>query len=336
MENPSAAARVFEIGQGITDQTDGVFYRAVRFLGQGSMGEVYEVARGDTGQRFAMKCLRAHLARDATVLQRAWFEAAALRDLRHPNVVPVHAVGVRPDGMIWMTMDLLVGYTLRQLLGELARVPIPWALRMLRDAALGLSAVHEVAVHRDVKPENVHLGRDGQVRLLDLGAGKFHHLGLTKTGHRTIGTVPYMSPEQIQKPDAIDGRSDVFSVGVVLFELLTGKHPFAAAGVDQANVYQLVVAIVSAPPTPLAGVAPWVPSHVADLVARCLEKDRERRFESAAALAEALGAALDQTERTTGPAPPLTTLTEALHRLELVQGDAVTGEESTALEPGAR
>ena len=97
METPRRPARVLELGQGVTDEVDGVFYRATRFLGQGAMGEVYEVVRDDTGERFAMKCLRVYLAQNPTALRRAWYEAAALRRLRHPNVVAVHATGVR-DG----------------------------------------------------------------------------------------------------------------------------------------------------------------------------------------------------------------------------------------------
>jgi serine/threonine protein kinase len=338
----SGTARVFELGQVIRDDVEGTTYRTTRFIGQGGMGEVYEVVRDDTGEHFAMKCLQAHLANNPTVLKRAWNEAAALRDLRHPNVVRVHAAGVRADGLIWMMMDLLVGHTLLQLLGELNKVPMPWALRIMRDAALGLTAVHAFAVHRDVKPENIHLGLDGQVRVLDLGAGKFHRLGLT-TSPRNIGTVPYMSPEQIRTPEAIDGRSDIFSAGVVLFELLSGKHPFAPDGVDRENVFRLVAAIVGVPPVPLASAAPWVPAPVAAVVERCLSKEPDGRWRDAFELSTALSAALEHVERTTGPAPPLTTLTQALHRLGAVAGPrdplrthartvglgGVTGEEST-------
>jgi serine/threonine-protein kinase len=296
------------------------------------MGEVYEVVQEGTGRRFALKCLRSELVRNPVLLQRAYHEAAALRDLRHPNVVAVHAAGVRSDGVIWMTMDLLTGFTLRQILGDLGRVPVPWATRMVRDVARGLTAVHAFAVHRDLKPENVHLALDGTVRVLDLGAGKFHHLGITTTGHKTIGTVPYMSPEQIKTPDAIDARSDVFSAGVVLHELLSGKHPFAPEGVDHANVFQVVMAIVVQPVPPLRRAAPWVPAPVAAVVDRCLSFDPAQRYPTAADLAGALDAALADLEAAVGPTPPLTTLTEALHRLANVMNDDITGEESTALD----
>jgi serine/threonine-protein kinase len=296
------------------------------------MGEVYEVFREGTGQRYALKCLRSELVRNPVVFQRALHEAAALRDLRHPNVVAVHATGVRSDGVIWMTMDLLTGFTLRQILADLGRVPVPWATRIVRDAARGLTAVHAFAVHRDLKPENVHLALDGTVRVLDLGAGKFHHLGLTTTGPKSIGTVPYMSPEQIRSPGAIDPRSDLFSAGVILYELLSGKHPFAPEGVDHANVYQLVIAIVAQPIPSLRSAAPWVPAPVAAVVDRCLSVDPAQRFRSAADLADALEAALAELEAAVGPTPPLTTLTEALHRLRGVRNDDITGEESTVLD----
>lgn len=323
--------QLFTPGQEVQDEVDGARYRVVRLIGRGGMGEVYEVARADDGRRFAMKCLHAALARNPTTLRRAWHEAATLRGLRDAHVVPVHATGVREDGVIWMTMDLLRGFTLRRVLDDMRKVPVPWALRIMRDAALGLAAVHAFAVHRDVKPDNIHLALDGHVRVLDLGAGKFHHLGLTTSGHRTIGTVPYMSPEQIRAPEGIDGRSDVFSAGVVLFELLSGKHPFAPTGIDRVNVYQLVTAIIGPPHLPIREAAPWVVPEVAAVVERCLEKDRDRRFGGADELAAALTAALAQVERAVGPAPPLTTLTEALQRLAAVKVDTAAGDDSTVV-----
>jgi serine/threonine-protein kinase len=122
-------------------------------------------------------------------------------------VVRVHATGVREDGMIFMVMDLLEGHTLAQVRQRLGKLPLPWTLRIGQAVADGLDAVHAHSIHCDIKPENVHLGNDGIVRVLDLGAGKFHHRGLLTTGAGVLGTVPYMSPEQLSKSAALDARS---------------------------------------------------------------------------------------------------------------------------------
>ncbi len=322
------------------DEAAGVSYRVLGFLGRGGMGEVHEVEREGTGERFALKCLQAHLTGDAKAQRRASSEAMALRELQHPNVVRVHAAGVREDGLIWMVMDRLYGYTLRDLLDLLSKLPVPWALKVARDAAYGLSAVHAFAVHRDIKPENIHIGHDAIVRVLDLGAGKFHHLGITTTGTSAIGTVPYMSPEQIEDPSSIDARSDVFSLGVVLFELLAGKHPHALNGFDKENVFSIVRSIITSEPARLGEIASWVPEPVIEVVERAMKRDRSQRYDSAASLSRALGQALATLERASGPAAPLSTLTSALGllgpfsaRVRVKSGEPIDGDASTAMEP---
>src|SRR5262249_38128032 len=152
----------------------GARYQVVRFLGRGGMGEVHEVREAGSGARYALKCLLLQHARKPKTIERTRREALTLRELRHPNVVRVHAPGVRDDGLIWMVMDLLEGHTLGAAKRRLGQLPLRWALAAGRAVAAGLSAVHEHAVHRDVKPDNIHLGNDGVVRVLDLGAGKFH------------------------------------------------------------------------------------------------------------------------------------------------------------------
>jgi serine/threonine protein kinase len=191
----------------------------------------------------------------------------------------------------------------------MGRLPLPWALRIGRDVAAGLGAVHTCAVHRDVKPDNVHLGGDAVIRVLDLGAGKFHNFGLLTTGSSTVGTVPYMSPEQISTGAVpLDARSDLFSLGVLLVELVSGGHPFAPEGLARENVFTLVNRIVSSDPVSLRALAPWVPAYVVETVDRATRKDRAARFATAAEMGDALAVALARLERDVGPGEPLATL----------------------------
>ncbi|WP_441292075.1 serine/threonine protein kinase [Sorangium sp. KYC3313] len=294
-----------QVGEALVDPgDDGGTYRVVRLIGRGGMGEVYEVEREGTGVRFALKCMRMGRADDPKVVRRTQEEAIVLRSLRHPHLVPVHAMGLRSDGLVWMVMELLVGWTAGQLLDRLGKLPVPWALTIARDVCLGLQAVHPFAVHRDIKPDNIHVDEQGHVRVLDLGAGKFQRLGVITTGGFSIGTVAYMSPEQLMTPDAVDARSDLFSTGIVLYELLSGQHPFASRD-DLVHKNKIGLAIAHDPPRPLLGAAPWVPAAVGEIVAQALEKDPADRQDNAEQLAVALDAALRRMEYEMGELPPL-------------------------------
>ena len=304
------------LGGDVHDETDGATYRIVRFLGRGGMGEVYEVVRADTGAHYALKCLQLEHVRNAKTIERTRREALTLRDLRHPNVVRVHTTGVREDGLIWMVMDLLTGHTWAQVHQQMARLPLPWALRIGRAVTDGLSAVHAYAVHRDIKPENLHLGNDAVVRVLDLGAGKFHRSGLLTTNGGTLGTVPYMAPEQMTSETSIDARCDVFSLGLVLMELISGVHPLAPKGFENENVFTFVHKIVAGPPLSLRDIAPWVPVHVAAVLDKAVLRDRELRYHSAADFGAALGLALQRLEREVGVGEPIGTLVAELGRLD--------------------
>jgi serine/threonine-protein kinase len=303
--HPSWAERALGPGSEVVDGATGARYEVVGFLGRGGMGEVHEVREASTGARYALKCLLLQHARRPKTIERTRREALTLRELRHPNVVRVHATGVREDGLIWMVMDLLQGHTLAAVKRALGKLPLRSALAVGSAVAAGLSAVHEHAVHRDVKPDNIHLGDDGVVRVLDLGAGKFHRSLLVTTADRTLGTVPYMSPEQLSVDASVDGRSDLFSLGTVLAEIISGVHPFAPAGLAHENVFTLVRRIVMEAPPSLGDLAPWVPAHVVVTVDRALRRDREQRYESAAAFGAALAADIDRVAREGGPDEPL-------------------------------
>ncbi|WP_437894164.1 serine/threonine protein kinase [Sorangium sp. So ce124] len=331
------------VGETLADEEDGGGkYRIVRLIGRGGMGEVYEAERAGTGERFALKCMRMGRADDPKIVRRTQQEAIVLRSLRHAHLVPVYAMGLRSDGLVWMLMELLVGWTAGQLLDGLGKLPVPWALTIARDVCLGLQAVHPFAVHRDIKPDNIHIDEQGHVRVLDLGAGKFKRLGVITTGGFSIGTVAYMSPEQIMMPDAVDARSDLFSTGIVLYELLSGQHPFAADG-DVVHKNKIGLAIAHDTPRPLLSVAPWVPAAVGEIVAQALEKDPADRQDNAEQLAIALDAALRRMEHEMGELPPLRTigmrvpLPAACRPQEGAGGEAATrGRGETEPLPAAR
>jgi hypothetical protein len=303
--------RALALGDRLVEADSGTVYRTTRFIGRGGMGEVYEVERGDDGERFAVKCLRLAKGDDPKVVERTRQEAIILKLIRHKNLVPVHGMGVRGDGLVWMVMDLLVGWTVGQLLDELSKVPLPWALEIMRDVCLGLAAVHEYAVHRDIKPDNLHLDKDGVTHVLDLGAAKVFDCGLITTTGFSIGTVLYMSPEQIEKPATIDQRSDIFSVGVVLYQLLSGEHPFGSKE-DLLDRRRVGHAILDLPARPLRDVAPWLPPYVGEVVGRMIEKRPDDRFPTAMAVATTLESALDRLAHDLGPLPPLSALCGAL------------------------
>jgi len=288
-------------------------YEVVALLGHGGMAEVYRARDTRLGREVALKMVAEALTGDGELLGRFEREARLAGSLNHPNVLAVHDVGLH-EGSPFFVTELLEGQTLRE---RLARGPVPlgtaldWAVQM----AQGLAAAHEHGiVHRDLKPENVFVTRDGHVKLLDFGIAKLvesarrrapHGLmdatetpsgGATGTG-RVIGTPGYMSPEQV-RGDAVDARTDFFSLGAVLYELLGGQRAFPGGSLVESGH-----AILHAEPAPLP---PEVPPAVAQVVRRCLEKEPQRRFQSARDLAfhlEVLRSPGTTAPTITGPRP---------------------------------
>ena len=272
-------------------------YRIGRFIARGGYSEVHEAVHIPTGKLYAVKVLQVKHTTSPKTIERQIREAETLFKLRHPGVVKVHAIGRRPaDGVIFMVMDLLVGRTLRQFKKNTGgRVPIPWVLDIMIGVTDGLAAIHEAGiVHRDLKPENIHIGDDGKVCLFDLGAGKFNKKSLLTTGGMTLGTIEYMSPEQLFRPTTIDARSDQFPLGVIAYELLSGCHPFEVDGVLTDDVMVLGKQIIFAPHRALREIAPHVPASLCQIVERLLSKDPADRYASAAVLWELFSASLDR------------------------------------------
>ena len=266
-------------------------YEVLAVLGSGGMAEVYRARDTRLGREIAIKVVNESLASHPELLQRFEQEARLAGSLNHPNLVAVHDVG-QHDGSPFLVTELLAGETLRR---RLARGPIPLdtALEWAAQIALGLAAAHARGiVHRDLKPDNVFLTTDGHVKLLDFGIAKLvegvrgdgHHGlldatetptgGFTRTGS-TFGTPGYMSPEQV-RGETLDARSDLFSLGAVLYEMLSGRRAFPGGSVDSNY------AILHNEPTDLSSGVPLV---VAQVVNRCLAKEPTRRFQSASDLA---------------------------------------------------
>jgi len=266
-------------------------YEVVALLGKGGMAEVYRARDTRLGRDVAIKVMSEALGGDASLLERFEREAKLAASLNHPNVIALYDVGFQ-DGKPYFVTEVLEGETLRERLAK-GPVPLSKALEWAAQMAQGLAAAHARGiVHRDLKPENVFLTRDGQVKLLDFGIAKLveanrdaapHGLldrtaassGSTGTG-MVLGTPGYMSPEQV-RGDTVDARTDFFSLGAVLYELLAGHRAFPAGSVVESGY-----AILRNEPEPLPAT---IPSSVTQVVARCLEKDPGRRFHSAQDLA---------------------------------------------------
>ena len=268
-------------------QTDSLLgpYRIAGMIGEGGMGAVYRAKDTRLGRDVAIKVLTAVSINDRERLQRFEQEARATGMLNHPNLLTIYDVG-NDAGAPFIVSELLEGETLRQ---RLQRGPLP--PRRAVDAALqiahGLAAAHEKGVvHRDLKPENIFLTRDGRAKILDFGIAKLStpagegafQAAATEPG-MVLGTVGYMSPEQV-RGEQVDSRSDIFAFGAILYEMLAGARAF-----KRNSSIETLSAILKEDPPDLADTIPNIPQSLDRLVRRCLEKERDLRFQSARDLA---------------------------------------------------
>ena len=258
-------------------------YRIVERMGGGGMALVYRARDERLDRDVALKFIAPHLSADEAAKKRFLVEARAAASLEHPNVCTVHEIGETPDGQLYIVMSCYDGETLDK---RIARGPLPAdeALRIARDAARGLAKAHERGiVHRDVKPANIILTSDGVVKLLDFGIAKLAAAGVTQTVG-IIGTLAYMSPEQAFG-ESVDARTDIWSLGAVLHEMLTGSRPFRGPG-EQAILYSILAAELE----PVTATRTDVPAGTDELLRRALAKKPNDRFADAAELLAALEA----------------------------------------------
>ena len=250
-------------------------YRLLEKVGEGGMGVVYRAEDTRLSRSVAIKFLPPHLSADPDARRRFLQEARAASALNHPHIAVVHDIGETDDGHAFIVMAFHEGTTLQEQLSGGA-LPVEDALRIVRQVALALGAAHAAGiVHRDVKPGNILVGRDGHVRLADFGLARLAMTTRVTRDGTTMGTAPYMSPEQVRGED-VDSRSDVFSLGTLLYELLAGHLPFRGDH-PQAVLY----AIANTEPPPLPGD---VPPAVAGIVSRALRKSPSERYAHASDL----------------------------------------------------
>ena len=260
-------------------------YQIIRRLGQGGMGTVYEAFDAELERTIALKTIRPDLAANAAALRRLKQETLLTRQIAHRNVVRVFDLGVA-DGLRFITMEFVDGADLRSLLDARGKFPPKDAIAVIKQICQGLQAAHaEDVIHRDLKPQNILIGRDDRVRIVDFGlARSFEQTGITRTG-AVLGTPHYMAPEQALGGQS-DARSDIFALGVVLYELLTGELPFPAD-----NLAESFLARTRDRARPIASIDRSVPPWLARIVMRCLERDPARRYQSAQELLEEINAA---------------------------------------------
>jgi eukaryotic-like serine/threonine-protein kinase len=266
-------------------------YLIERVIGAGGVGVVMAATHMGLGERVAIKFLQKRAAESQENLTRFSREVRALAKIKSENVARVMDSGTLPSGEPFMVMELCEGQDLAGVLKSRKRLPLAEAVDYIVQACEALAVAHGLSIiHRDIKPANLFLSRapDGTpiVKVLDFGISKLlgdaRDQAVTQT-LSVIGSPLYMSPEQMERPREADARSDIWSLGVILYELVTGKPPFEAASMPM-----LCARICTAPPTPLAAHDIEVPAALEAALARCLEKSPERRFPSVASLARAI------------------------------------------------
>ncbi len=264
-------------------------YQVIAPLGAGGMGEVYRARDTRLGRELALKILPPDKMADTQRRMRFMQEARAASALNHPNIVTIYDIG-HVDDVDFIAMELVRGVTLQDLVGEKG-LPFQQALRYAIPIADALSAAHAAGIiHRDLKPGNVMIGEDGQVKLLDFGLAKLTPLssdggdgsdtatafgaGPQTVQGKILGTISYMSPEQAEGK-TIDARSDIFSFGTVLYEMVTGRRAF-----EGGSLVSTLSAILRDEPANIATITGGVPSEIERLIARCLRKDPDKRWQS--------------------------------------------------------
>lgn len=277
LENPALRSSLLAPGTKLGD------YEIVAQIGAGGMGVVYRAQDLRLGRSVAIKVLREHLSADANRLRRFEQEAQSAAALNHPNILAVHQLGVY-QGAPYLVSELLEGETLREELKR-GRLGQTRAIELGEQIAEGLSAAHQrCVIHRDLKPENLYVTKEGRAKILDFGLAKLledEKEALSTLRSQThpgtiAGTVGYTSPEQV-RGEKLDARTDLFSFGVVLYEMATGERPFAG---DTSGV--MFEAILNREPTPPSRLNERITPELERIVAKALEKDREVRYQGAA------------------------------------------------------
>jgi serine/threonine protein kinase len=258
-------------------------YRIVKELGKGNMGVVYQAHDPQIDRMVALKVLRPDRVTSEDFVQRFLKEARAIGRLSHPRIVTVYDVG-EDKGTIYIAMEYLIGEPLNDVMKS-GRLSIPQSVEIVRQVAQALDYAHQKGiVHRDIKPSNIILTHDFEAKLTDFGIARIEDsaAGYQTQAGEILGTPIYMSPEQVMGKTA-DGRSDLYAVGVLLYEMIVGRRPFS--GTNLAAIFHSITHDMPEPP----GTAnPFVSAPLSDLIMKCLEKTPEKRFQTGRELVDAL------------------------------------------------
>lgn len=293
---PRDGSKLLEIGTWMEGSVIRGKYRILGKVGQGGMGAVYMALHLAFDEVRALKVIAPQLMSDELFVKRFTQEAVVTRKLQHPNAVRVDDIDEAEDGRPFIVMEYIEGESLKKLIQEQGAIPVPRVCAVIKQAAAALEAAHGLGmVHRDIKPDNIVLVKrpEGeQAKVLDFGIAKIKEAragatsGMTLTGTGVvIGTPQYMSPEQAmgKRGNELDGRSDLYSLGVVMYQMLTGDLPFKAD-----TTMEMLIAHIQKPPTPIRTLRPelQLPDAIANVVMRTLEKNPDARPADARALIE--------------------------------------------------
>ena len=277
-------------------------YEIKDILGVGGMGMVYKAVDRELGETIAIKTLKSDfMAQDPTALERFRGEIRLARKISHRNVVRTHDIG-ESSGVYYITMEFVEGKSLKDLIRSRGRLPVSVVLTVGKQLARALEVAHEQGViHRDIKPQNIVVEPDGVLKVMDFGIARLAQRkeGVTQAG-MIIGTPEYMAPEQLLG-DELDGRSDLYAAGVVLYECLTGRTPFVAD-----SPITLISKVLEEDPTPPQDINSEVPKSLSDVVLRTMSRDREARPKNAAELHDLLAQVEQSADKRTPAATLLT------------------------------
>jgi len=266
-------------------------YKIIRKIGHGAMGVVYEAKDPLIDRIVAIKTINFQNLNPAEKKEyeaRFYLEARSAGRLTHPNIVTVHDLG-DSDGMTYIAMELIEGRELQNLLNEGQCLPVKETLNIMIQVAAGLAYAHEHGIiHRDIKPSNIMVLKGNQVKIADFGIAYMDSWRLNTQGGKLLGSPQYMSPEQVLS-HSIDHRSDIFSVGTMLYQMLTGKLPFSGD-----NTHAIIYQIVNEQPQKPSALNPEIPGTLDSIVSKCLSKNPDDRYQSAIELADNLRACQEQ------------------------------------------
>ncbi|HET7840316.1 MAG TPA: serine/threonine-protein kinase, partial [Terriglobia bacterium] len=259
-------------------------------LGTGAMGVVYRAEDSRLGRPVALKVMSPNVASNPDLVKRFYREAQAAGQLHHPNIVVIHDID-EVEGVPFIAMEFLEGEDLDKIISAGKDIPVVKKLDIIIQACKGLHHAHQRGiVHRDVKPGNIVLLNDGMVKIVDFGIAHLGATSMTQTG-MVLGTVMYMSPEQIGG-QRVDARADIFSIGVILYELLAYRTPFSGP-----DVPSVLYKILNEPPDPLAEHVRNCPPQLETIIRKALEKDRTKRYQTAEDMAFDLQRVADSMRR---------------------------------------